>query len=177
MRPRWLKLGQVGKAHGLQGGFFVSGRNEAIPKQYKVLLVGNDPDTATQLNILQSRMQGERPLLQLETVRKRDQAEALIGQAIWVDRNRVHIHSDKEYLWADLQGRKVCDAKSIELGVITAIVNHGSADIMQIRGDKGCLDIPLVPTYVDLNFEDKPVVMLIVQADVFEELWYEDRRA
>lgn len=177
MRPRWLKLGQVGKAHGLQGGFFVSGRNESIPMHYRELRVGKDPETAPTMKIRQSRLQGDRPLLVLEAVNRREQAESLQGEAIWVERQLVRIAEADEYFWADLEGRQVVDCDSKILGIIAAIVNHGATDIIQVKGELGCLDIPLVSAYVNMDFESSSVVTLVVSADLFQELWYGADRA
>ncbi len=177
MPPRWLKLGRVGKAHGLQGAFFVSGREDPIPKSYGDLILGSNPESGERFKVRGSRMQGDRPILHFESLTRREHAEQYAGQDIWVERDKVLVNSSTEYLWSDLYGRCVVDSEGTQIGVVHRVTNFGASDILQVKGDQGYLDVPLIAPYVSLTFDQSPELRLLVPAQTFFELWYEQENA
>jgi 16S rRNA processing protein RimM len=92
----------------------------------------------------------------LEGVKTKDQADALRGVALFVDRGRLPSLPDDEFYHADLIGLEVCDTGGAVLGVVSAIHNHGAGDILEIQqpGHKSALLLPFtranVPT-VDVS--------------------------
>lgn len=173
-----VNVGKVGRAHGLAGAFFVSDRSDPIPKSYTDLYLGADAASAVACKILASSMQGSRPVLKVSIAADRTAAEALTGQAIFAERQRVKArHQNKDDLvWADLEGLRVVDAADQELGVITGLYNSGAADVMIVKGKSGTIDLPLIEAYFDPStvVADK-LVRLKVGADTFDGLWQAPR--
>lgn len=97
---------------------------------------------------------------------------------LWVEREYVHV-ADDEYLWADLEGCRVQDCHGEVLGHVEALYNVGASDVMQVRSaGKGLLDVPVVSSYVDMDFPEVAagVVNLVVEAEAFEDLWVQKSR-
>ena len=87
-------------------------------------------------------------------VATREDAEALRGTTLHVDRTRLPSLPDDEFYHADLIGLDVVDTGGAMLGRVLAVHDHGAGDILEIaRPGKGPLLVPFtrlaVPT-VDL---------------------------
>lgn len=92
----------------------------------------------------------------LSDVKTKDEADALRGTNLYVDRARLPSLPDDEYYHADLIGLTVQDTGGRVLGKIAAVHNHGAGDLLEVTGPglKTALLIPftlaIVPT-VDLK--------------------------
>lgn len=92
----------------------------------------------------------------LSGIGTREQADALRGLRLFVDRDRLPAPEDDEFYHADLIGLDVLDTGGKMLGKIKAVLNHGASDLLEVvaPGQKGALLIPftvaIVPT-VDLT--------------------------
>lgn len=64
----------------------------------------------------------------------REEAEALKGTKLFAERSRMPPTEDDEYYHVDLIGLDVFDAGGTLLGKISAVLNHGASDILEVRG-------------------------------------------
>lgn len=91
----------------------------------------------------------------LAGVDTREQAEALRGTRLYVDRARLPALPDDEFYHADLIGLDVLDTGGVRLGRVLAVHNHGAGDILEVAREGGAASVLLpftraaVPT-VDL---------------------------
>lgn len=78
------------------------------------------------------------PLLtvQLEGVVDREQAAALRGYDIAVEREALADLPEDEYYWADLIGLTVVDIEGRELGVIAKLIETGANDVLVVQGEQ-----------------------------------------
>lgn len=92
----------------------------------------------------------------LSGVTTKEEADALRGVTLYVEREKLPKLPDDEFYHADLIGMDVFDTGGIKLGTIRAIHNHGAGDLLEIyaAGRKHPLLLPftqaVVPT-VDLD--------------------------
>lgn len=175
LSQRWVKIGTVGKAHGLQGAFFVSGRDGSLDPTIQQVRIGPALDKSKPYKVLASRMQAARPLVQCEDVTSRDAAESLCNLGLWCLRHEISLDDDSEYLWDDLMGRTLYDKDEVSMGEISAVVNYGATDIIEVRDPKGrSLSIPFVDAYIRMDFEPAGAsIWLKVSAEIFAEAWEE----
>lgn len=88
-------------------------------------------------------------------VKTKEEADALRGTELYVDRTRLPSLPDDEFYHSDLIGLQVLDTGGVEQGQVVAVHNHGAGDILEIAapGRKSVLMLPFtmaaVPT-VDL---------------------------
>lgn len=90
----------------------------------------------------------------LSGVETREQAEALKGVRLYVDRDRLPSLPDDEFYHADLLGLVVQDTGGAVIGKVSAVLNHGAGDLLEVaRPGKPAALLPftraVVPT-VDL---------------------------
>ncbi|MDD9725597.1 ribosome maturation factor RimM [Roseovarius sp. SK2] len=73
-------------------------------------------------------------IARLSGVATKEQAEALRGLRLFVDRDRLPNLPDDEYYHADLIGLEVFDTGGASLGRVKSVLNHGASDILEIHG-------------------------------------------
>ncbi len=173
MKNLWIQIGIVGKAQGLRGAFFVAQRDDDLPRGLKKILIGDKPETARALTIVETRRSANRPVVQCLELLSREAAEALKMQPIWCDRSLVPLEEKTEYLWSDLVGKAVVDSLGNDLGRIDAVGNFGASDVVKLVASDGrWTEIPFVSAYFDMNFRSSdPLLKLIVTADTFADTW------
>jgi 16S rRNA processing protein RimM len=88
-------------------------------------------------------------------IKTKEEADALRGTELYVDRTRLPSLPDDEFYHSDLVGLQAVDTGGVVLGLVAAVHNHGAGDILEITGPgrKSVLMLPFtlaaVPT-VDL---------------------------
>ncbi|MEO0487611.1 MAG: ribosome maturation factor RimM [Pseudomonadota bacterium] len=80
----------------------------------------------------------------LSGVRTKEDADALKGTRLYVDRGALPELPDDEYYYSDLIGVPVFDPCGAELGIVKAVQNHGATDILEIKVP-GATDTALLP--------------------------------
>jgi 16S rRNA processing protein RimM len=93
--------------------------DEAGTRSFEVTLTGQVS------NGLSARLSG---------VRTKEEADALKGLRLFVDRDRLPETGDDEYYHADLIGLRVMDTGGAELGTVRAVLNHGASDLLEVMG-------------------------------------------
>jgi len=92
----------------------------------------------------------------LSGVKTKEEADALRGTELFVDRAKLPKLPDDEFYHSDLIGLEALDTGGAPLGRVIAVHNHGAGDILEISGAgrKTALMLPFtlaaVPT-VDLG--------------------------
>jgi 16S rRNA processing protein RimM len=137
---RWLRAGRVGGPHGLDGSFHVV---EAIPR---LLAPGTVVLLGGVMRRLERRAGHERRLIvRLEGVVGREQAQALRGQRLLVDREHAPALEEQEWWAQDLEGCAVHSGKRV-LGTVKRLLALPSCEVLEVSraGEGPPLLVPLV---------------------------------
>ncbi|WP_322867830.1 ribosome maturation factor RimM [Aquicoccus sp. G2-2] len=70
----------------------------------------------------------------LSGIATKEQADALKGTRLFIDRARLPSLPDDEFYHADLIGLDVVDTGGVVLGRVKSVQNHGAADLLEIHG-------------------------------------------
>ena len=170
----FLKLGIVGRALGLQGSFYVSGRDEPIPETVKTIKIGLRLEIARDAEIISVGWQKGRATIKCNIAHDRTAAELLTGMSVWTSEAQVKVENEKEFLLSDLIGRTVFDSDGVKLGVVEDVVRMpASTNIVVVNGDLSAdVDIPVISDYVDMRFKrGDTAINLVVPLSTFEEIW------
>lgn len=137
-------LGRISGLFGVRGWVRVFSYTEPREAflQYKGLLLGRNGDWQS-IKVVEGQRHGKSVILRLEGVDDRDQAAALIGTEIGVDREELPKPEDGHYYWSDLLGLTVVHRDGTELGTINEMLETGTHDVMVVKGDTERL-IPFV---------------------------------
>jgi 16S rRNA processing protein RimM len=135
----WLSAGRVGRAHGLDGSFFVTRPRPPLLGLGAKLRIGDD-----EREIVRRAGTDDKPIVRLQGVDAREAAEALRGQELLVPRSAAPPLDDDEYWPEDLEGCAVTDG-DVEIGVVRALIGYPSVDVLEVeREGADALLVPMV---------------------------------
>ncbi len=126
---QYIKAGKVIGAHGIRGGLKVFSYLEKPANFgiYKNFLIDSKP-IELELNFTKDNI----AVIDIEGIRKRELAEAMIGKEIFMPRSELPALKKGEFYYTDIIGLKVIE-NGKETGVITDIQNFGSGDTIEIK--------------------------------------------
>ena len=125
-----VSAGRVGRAHGLDGSFYVKDPAQPLEEGTLVRVAGADRRVERRAGT------DERPLVRLEGIGDRDAAAALLGEALLLDIEQAPLE-EGEFIVSDLVG---CLIDGI--GYVERVLNGPSCDVLEV-GQEGVL-VPLV---------------------------------
>jgi len=136
---RWLRAGQVGRPHGLDGSFHV---RRAVPRLLRagatVLVCGR------RTRIVRRAGDAHRPIVRLEAWTDRPAAETLNGQELLVDRADAPELDEDEWWADDLIGCLVYDGAR-EVGAVRQLIALPSCEVLEVGTNEGGeLLVPLI---------------------------------
>ncbi|MCH8503742.1 MAG: ribosome maturation factor RimM [Ectothiorhodospiraceae bacterium] len=137
-------MGRIGAPHGVKGWVRIQSftdPRENILTYPRWLLSG--PEGWAEVELASGRKQGKSVVARLKDMESREQAEALQGREIALERDALPPLSEGEYYWADLEGLRVCTVDGVELGHVDHLIQTGANDVLVVRGDRERL-IPMV---------------------------------
>lgn len=138
--PAELPAGRVGRAHGLDGSFYVTG---AAPR---LLTLGASVSVADRrVEIVRRSGTDARPILRLQGVDSRESAEALRGSELTVTASAAPQLGEGEWWAHELERCEVFDGQR-RLGVVTRLIELPSCEAIEVErdGDGDPLLVPLV---------------------------------
>jgi len=106
-------------------------------------------------------------VIAFEDVRDRDQAEALKGTELFVERAALPQTDEDEFYHADLIGLEVRDSEGRILGKVSALHNFGASDVMEfIRPDGDTVHIAFTKETVPvLNIAEGFIIVAVPEDD------------
>ncbi len=135
-----LEAGRVGRPHGLDGSFYVTG---ARPR---LLVLGTSVTVAGRsVAILRRAGTDERPIVRVEGVEDRPAAEALRGQALTLEQGRAPALDAGEWWAHELEGLDVVDGDRL-LGTVSRLIELPSCEALEVvrAGGGEALLVPMV---------------------------------
>jgi 16S rRNA processing protein RimM len=126
-----VPAGRVGRAHGLDGSFYVT------RARLRLLALGTSVKLATRENELDARVvrragTDEHPIVRLEGVEDRAAAEALRGAELTVDLAEAPSLGEGEWWASELEGCEVFDGER-HVGVVERLLELPSCEALEVR--------------------------------------------
>jgi 16S rRNA processing protein RimM len=132
--PRQIEVGRLGAAHGVRGWLRVQSYTD--PPQRLFEWRRWRLQSGTEVNVLESRPQGNGWIARLEGIEDRDAAGRLTGQLVLVDRGELPATTAREYYRADLVGFEARNVEDVLLGVVDHFIDTPGNAVMVIRGTR-----------------------------------------
>lgn len=121
-----MSAGRVGRPHGLDGSFYVTG---ALPR---LLVVGTRVALGERpTEVVRRRGTDRRPIVRVEGIEDRAAAEAARGLALMVDALDAPALEEGEWWAGDLEGCEVFDGAR-RVGVVSKLIELPSCEALQV---------------------------------------------
>jgi 16S rRNA processing protein RimM len=134
-----ISAGRVGRPHGLDGGFYVTGARSRLLAVGVSVLVGD-----RRLTIERRGGTDERPILRLAGIEDRDAVTALRGLEIEVSVEQAPTLGRGEWWAHQLEGCLVADGEH-EIGTVARLIELPSCEALEVRREQGeALLVPMV---------------------------------
>lgn len=126
-----LQAGRVGRPHGLDGSFYVTG-----PRP-RLLSLGTSVAVAGRTLAITRRAGTEqRPIVRLEGVEDRPAAEALRGQSLMVQAQQAPSLDEGEWWAHELEGCEVIDGDRL-IGTVSRLIELPSCEALEVSLEQG----------------------------------------
>jgi 16S rRNA processing protein RimM len=126
-----IQAGRVGRPHGLDGSFYVTG---ARPR---LLSLGTSVTVAGEALAITRRAGTEqRPIVRLQGVEDRPAAEALRGQPLIVSSQQAPMLAEGEWWAHELEGCEVVDGDQL-IGTVSRLVELPSCEALEVMRERG----------------------------------------
>ncbi len=137
-----LVAGRVGRPHGLDGSFHVTG-----PRTRLLVLGATVEVDGRRREVVRRAGTDDKPILRLEGVSSREAVEALRGQDLRVDRAEAPSLDEGEFWAEDFVGCAVVDGDRA-VGSVKRLLAYPSCEVLEVARDGGGEDL-LVPLIDD----------------------------
>ena len=164
----YLRVGLILRPHGVHGAVKLqplttdNRRFHTLKEAYIEQDGGYLPVQATDISV-----QPDAVFLHLSTCESRDQAEALRGKYLCVDRAHAAKLPPGRYFVVDLIGCAVEDSNGLPLGTLTDVLETGANDVYVIEGQRTLLIPALKKLLQEVDVQQKRIVL---DAKVLEEV-------
>ena len=162
--PAVVPIGKIVTTFGLRGQMKVelmTNMVERFDAGKFVLLKGESR------KILASRLQKNQVVLELEGIRKIEQAEALKWEILSVPKGERPALDDDEYLVDDLIGMTVVTTDGKTLGKVNEVQEYPAHDVLVV----GEILIPAIEEFVEMvDFEAETITVKVIEGMLGEDL-------
>lgn len=105
------------------------------------------------VEVVTGQLQSKAVVAQLKNIDDRNDAEALIGWEIFIEKSQLPPAKENEYYWSDLIGLKVENTEGVVLGVIDSLLETGSNDVIVVQGKERQHAIPFIQKHTVLEID------------------------
>ena len=144
-------VGEVVRPHGLRGDLKVEIHSD-VEERFAPgarLLLSPRKGRPRWVRVLANRPTKGGSLLRFDGIDDRDQAEAVRGATLEVDRDQVPEAPDGCYYYFELVGCRCFDAREGDLGIVEDVVEDGGGTLLTLRADGRTLLVPFVDAFLD----------------------------
>jgi 16S rRNA processing protein RimM len=136
-----VQVGTVTAVFGLKGWVKVFSYTDPIESivDYQPWLIKRG-ESEQLAEVAQARCQSKKIQVRMRGYHTRDQAEALVGMEIWVERQLFSALDEDEYYWFELKGLAVVNELNERLGTMDSVLETGANDVLVVVPDHTSID-------------------------------------
>ncbi|MBF0160167.1 MAG: 16S rRNA processing protein RimM [Magnetococcales bacterium] len=137
---RWLVVGRIVAAFGIRGEVRVRSSTGQLDRLLNADCwhIGTAEQDRVPVKLVSGRMQGAGLIVSVEGVVNRNQAEALVGQSLWLPRSQLpELTDEDEFYWCDLIGCQVQTEEGLPLGRVVEMMATGANDVLVVHNEEG----------------------------------------
>lgn len=156
-------FGKITKTHGLKGEITVK-LDVANPGDFKDLryVLIEDRGNLIPYFIENQKINGDKMIMQLQDVKKVEQAVAFMGKAVFLPNELMPELEDDDFYFQEIVGFKMVDVLKGEIGEISDVLEYPTQAVIQVMKDGKEI---LIPIHDDIIQKvDKKAKILTVKA-------------
>lgn len=166
--PDYLVVGHLNRVHGIKGEFYVWPLTDHPETTYRTGArfrvsgpSGDRPsDALPSLEVEAIRPYKRGFLVKFVDIDDRTEAERLRGRYLLRPFEEAEDLADDEVFYHQLLGMSVETVGGDELGTVQEVYEVGHADLLEVRGVRGVLHVPLLASIVrEMDVEEKRMVL------------------
>ena len=157
-----MLIGRIVGTHGVKGTCKIESYAESLDVfEPGAALVIRKPDgSENSYEIIEVKPHSRKTLLTLKDVANREQANALVGTEVYINRARLPELDDGAYYWFDLIGLNVYTTEDRYIGRLDAIIETGANDVYVVRKDDREILIPALKSVVRVIDTDQKIIQV-----------------
>lgn len=162
-------MARIGAAHGIRGEVRVKpyGDDPLSFADYGILTT---KDGKTSFEVEKARVQKTVVVTRFKGITDRNQAEALNGVDLYIDRDQLPEPDEDEFYYSDLTGLAVVDLSGETLGTVIAVQDFGAGDLLEVRPKRGrSFYVPFTKEFVPEVSLSEGMVRVDLPQDYFSE--------
>ena len=146
----WVTIGRISGVHGIRGNLKVLSYAESLElfSLEDGVILQYPQGEVTHTAITSVKPHGRKILVTVAGVNDRNQAEALVGSLIRIERRSLPPLEDDAFYWTDLIGCEVETSQARYVGRVQSIIAKGGNDVLVVRnegkGNRAEVLIPIV---------------------------------
>lgn len=156
-------FGKITKTHGLKGEVTIKMDvvNPLDFKDLRYVLIDQDGNYIPYF-IESLKINGDKMFVQLQDVKKVEQAAAFLGRSVFLPNEMMPELDDNDFYFNEIKGFKLIDEKKGEVGIISDVLEYPTQAVIQIMRDGKEI---LIPVHDDIIKKvDKKSKVLTVSA-------------
>jgi 16S rRNA processing protein RimM len=155
-------IGKIVGAHGVNGNFKIISYAESLsvfqPGSEVCVAPGPGREKNYEINWVKPHTKVD--LLSLKGIGTRDQAQALVGSDLFIDKSRLPDTDEGTYYWFDLIGLEVRSDDGKYLGLLESIIQTGGNDVYVVTDQDSEILIPAIESVVlQIDLENKRMLV------------------
>ncbi len=159
---RLIKIGTIGKTHGLKGGLSLNLENHHdmnLSEGDILYLMGTNREEHKEVKIKEISY-GNKVICFFSEITNPEDAKKLTNMSISRKREDFpEIEEDEVYI-TDLIGLEVMNQDQQKLGKVSSITSNGVQDILVIKSDTEEILIPFIEQFIiNINLDDKKIIV------------------
>mgnify|MGYP002629144287 FL=1 len=157
----FVVMGKVVGSHGIKGWLKIQPFTEETEtlSGFPVWFISKDEKTWDEFKVEESTIQGRTVLSKIERINDRNEADRLRGYLIAIRKNDLPVLNKGEYYWSDLIGLEVKNEVGFSFGVVDAIMETGSNDVLVLKGEKDTLIPYLDNVILKIDLDKKAILV------------------
>lgn len=168
--PRLVTIGYIERAHGVNGKVRVRPTTDEPQRfrQLKRIYLETQQGEKRALTVSDVSVQGELIYLQFQEVRSREEANALKGATLNIERQECLPLQSGRYYYFDLIGSKVITTENETLGLVEDVWDLPANDVLIVRSEEREYLIPTIKEVVKKVDTENGVIIVHVMEGLLE---------
>ncbi len=146
MEEDLFPIGRIVKLHGVKGKIKIHyfGEDAGRFQLYQKIFIEDGTGRPRSYEVLEATSQPSRLILRLKGVETPEEARALVGKEILIEKESLQDLPEGEYYWFEILGMEVETEDGRRLGRIKEILPTGANDVYVVQGKKREIFLPAI---------------------------------